>query len=62
MSFTNINCRKKAFGFLLLLLVLLPSRSVWAQIDLTGEWSPRVYNDNRDVPVVRKAGLQYQPL
>ena len=49
MSFTNINCRKKGFGFLLLLLVLLPSRSVWAQIDLTGEWSPRVYNDNRDV-------------
>ena len=41
--------RKKGFWFLLPLIVLLPAQSVRAQVDLTGEWSPRIYNENRDV-------------
>src|SRR5579862_1685697 len=41
----------KATGvlFLLLLFVMLPSRPARAQADITGEWSPRVYNDGMDV-------------
>jgi len=48
MKFANINWKVKVLWFLPLLL-LLPSRSAWAQADITGEWSPRVYNDGMDV-------------
>ena len=33
----------------LLIVLLVPARSAWAQVDLTGEWSPRKYNDHRDI-------------
>src|SRR6202030_3016665 len=50
MRFANISSRKvKRFCFPLLRLLILPSRSLWAQVDLTGEWSPRIYNDGRDI-------------
>jgi hypothetical protein len=50
MRFANIGSRKvKRLWFPLLLLLALPSRSLWAQVDLTGEWSPRIYNDGRDI-------------
>src|SRR5260370_9182324 len=39
----------KVFWFGALLLLALPGRSLWAQVDITGEWSPRIYNDGRDV-------------
>src|SRR5262249_30502545 len=35
--------------FLLMLLLVLPNRTAMAQVDLTGEWSPRVYNDGMDI-------------
>src|SRR5258706_8688203 len=35
--------------FLLLLLLVFTSRPASAQVDLTGEWSPRVYNDHMDI-------------
>jgi len=41
--------KMKGLCSLLLLLLILPSRSAWAQVDLSGEWSPRIYNDNRDI-------------
>jgi len=34
---------------LILLLLALASRPASAQVDLTGEWSPRVYNDHMDI-------------
>lgn len=37
------------FLLLLLLLLVLPIRPASAQVDLTGEWSPRVYNDGMDI-------------
>jgi hypothetical protein len=33
----------------LLILVTLQCRPAWAQVDLTGEWAPRKYNDHRDI-------------
>ena len=33
----------------LFLLLVLPARPASAQVDLTGEWSPRVYNDGMDI-------------
>src|SRR5260370_19393728 len=39
----------KVFWFGALLLLALPGRSLWAQVDITGEGSPRIYNDGRDV-------------
>jgi hypothetical protein len=33
----------------LLLLLTLPGRPAWAQVDLSGEWSPRKYNTHRDI-------------
>ena len=33
----------------LLVLLLFPGRSAWAQVDLAGEWSPRKYNSHRDI-------------
>ena len=33
----------------LLLLLVLSGRSAWAQVDFTGEWSPRKYNTHRDI-------------
>ena len=41
--------RLKRLWFAMLLLLMLPGPSLWAQVDLTGEWSPRIYNDGRDV-------------
>jgi hypothetical protein len=49
MRFAKIIWKMKGLCSLLLLLVILPSRSAWAQLDLSGEWSPRIYNDNRDI-------------
>src|SRR5437879_12173620 len=49
MRFTDINWKMKAPWFLLLLFVLLPARPARAQADITGEWSPRGYNDGVDV-------------
>jgi len=44
----KINWNMKALWFLPLLL-LLPSRLAFAQADILGEWSPRVYNDGMDI-------------
>src|SRR5260370_29646133 len=50
MRFTKIShWTLKVFWFGALLLLALPGRSLWAQVDITGEWSPRIYNDGRDV-------------
>jgi hypothetical protein len=49
MRFTDMNWKMTTVLFLLLLLVVLPSRPAQAQVDLTGEWSPRVYNDAMDI-------------
>lgn len=49
MRFTNCNWKMKGLWFPLLLLVLLPSRPALAQVDLSGMWSPRQYNDGRDI-------------
>jgi hypothetical protein len=51
MRFASINCKQKAAWSVLFLvgLVLLPSRSAWAQVDIIGQWSPRVYNDGMDI-------------
>lgn len=50
MAFSNISRRKvRALCFALLSLLLAPASSLWAQVDLTGEWSPRIYNDGRDI-------------
>jgi hypothetical protein len=50
MRFTKISPWKmKGLWLPLLLLVVLPGRSAWAQVDLTGEWSPRIFNDGRDI-------------
>ena len=37
------------FTILLLLVFVLPSRPASAQVDLAGEWSPRVYNTHMDI-------------
>ena len=44
-----VTWKMRGFWPLLLLLVFLPTRPAWAQLDLSGEWSPRIYNDNRDI-------------
>ena len=51
MRFRNMTWNAKyGWCFLLLFLFLtLPGRLAWAQVDITGEWSPRVYNDGMDV-------------
>src|SRR5580704_15436099 len=49
MRFTNINWKMKSLWFSLLLLLMLPGRSAWAQVDIGGDWSPRIYNDARDI-------------
>jgi hypothetical protein len=48
MRFRSLDATNTAL-WSLLLLTLLPGRSAWAQVDLTGEWSPRKYNDGRDI-------------
>ena len=47
MRVANFNWKMK--GLWVFLLVLLASRPAWAQVDLTGQWSPRQYNDGRDI-------------
>src|SRR5216684_2779967 len=50
MRLPNISHWKmKGLCFLLFSLVMLPGRAAWAQVDLTGEWSPRIFNDGRDI-------------
>ena len=49
MRFRELNCKVKGLWFLLLMLVLVPSRPAWAQVDVGGQWSPRTYNDGRDI-------------
>jgi hypothetical protein len=48
MKFASINWKTKTLWLLPLLLVL-PSRSAWGQVDIGGEWAPRTYNDQRDI-------------
>jgi hypothetical protein len=45
----DLGWKVSRFWLVLPLLVLLPTKPAHAQLDLTGEWSPRVYNENRDV-------------
>ena len=49
MKFITIHGKTNHVWFLMLFLMLIPSRPARAQLDLTGEWSPRVYNDHMDV-------------
>jgi hypothetical protein len=49
MRFTDLLRKAKTPCFFLLLWVMLPTRPAHAQADITGEWSPRVYNDGMDV-------------
>jgi hypothetical protein len=49
MKLTSVNWKMKDLWFLLFLLLVLPSRSAWGQVDLSGEWSPNTYNDHRDI-------------
>ena len=49
MRFTNMNLTIKTGLFLLLLGIVLPYRLASAQVDLTGEWAPRVYNEAMDI-------------
>lgn len=49
MRFTKTTRKVKSLWPLLFLLMVLPSQSARAQADITGEWSPRVYNDGMDV-------------
>ena len=50
MRFANIiPCQTKILWMPALLLLVLSGAPAWAQVDLTGEWSPRIYNDGRDV-------------
>lgn len=49
MRFTKTAGKVKSLWPLLLLLMVLPSQFARAQADITGEWSPRVYNDGMDV-------------
>ena len=50
MKFAHINSRMKGFWFLgALVLLICPSPSAWAQTDIVGMWSPRVYNDGLDI-------------
>jgi hypothetical protein len=49
MSFHRFNWRKRGFWLFLPLAFLFAGPPANAQLDLTGQWSPRVYNDNRDV-------------
>ena len=48
MRFATIHWKTKALWLLPLLLVL-PARSLRAQVDIGGEWAPRTYNDLRDI-------------
>jgi hypothetical protein len=51
MRFANLlwKAKTRCLFLLLLLGIVLPSRPVRAQADITGEWAPRVYNDGMDV-------------
>ena len=53
MKFVNVSC-KWARGwfaplFALAVVLLLPARSAWAQVDLQGEWTSRNVNDGQDI-------------
>jgi hypothetical protein len=50
MRLASLSGRKlKVLWLPALLLFVFSARSAWAQVDFTGEWSPRIYNDGRDV-------------
>jgi hypothetical protein len=49
MRSANANWKMVGTWFLLLFLAMIFSRPAWAQVDVTGEWSPRVYNDGMDI-------------
>src|SRR4051812_16563287 len=45
---TKMNTAKSLL-FLMVFMFMLPARPAQAQVDLTGEWVPRVYNDGVDI-------------
>lgn len=49
MRFTSINSKMTGLWFPLLLVLLLPNKLAWAQVDLTGEWTSRNVNDGQDI-------------
>jgi hypothetical protein len=49
MRFTEVKWKAIGGSVFLLFFTMLPSRPARAQADITGEWSPRVYNDGMDV-------------
>lgn len=49
MRFAKITRNIRGLWPMLVLLAVSPSRLAWAQVDVSGEWSPRIYNDNRDI-------------
>ena len=49
MRFAEMKSRAIRGSVFLLFFLMLPSRPAAAQSDITGEWSPRVYNDGMDV-------------
>jgi hypothetical protein len=49
MRFSIINWKAKGLWFPVLLLVVLTSRSAWAQVDLVGEWTSENFNYALDI-------------
>ena len=49
MRLTNATWKVGPRWLFLLFFLMLPGRLAQAQADITGEWSPRVYNDGMDV-------------
>jgi len=43
------NSKRVGLVFSFLLMLVLSSRAAWSQVVLEGEWSPRIYNDGRDI-------------
>ena len=49
MRFTHVTWKVKPLWVFLLFFLMLTGPLAWTQVDITGEWSPRVYNDGMDV-------------